>query len=80
MGGAFGIVGIVSPSEPLSVVQGNGAPAGCVMWHPRGPRRQTCQVERTSQAASATRVKMDRTERVAEAARSRITGANTTSF
>ena len=81
-GGAFGIIGIVSLRSSLPVVHGEGklCAVGCLIWHPRGPRRQTRQVERTSQAASATRVKMVRTERVAEAARSRITGANTTSF
>ena len=35
VGGAFVIIGIVSPSEPLSVVQGNGTLAGCLMWHSR---------------------------------------------
>ena len=83
-GGAFGIVGIASPSENLSVVQERGTTdlwtAGCLTWHSRGSRMQTCQVERTSQAASATRVKMVRMERVAEAARSRTTGANATSL
>ena len=54
-GGAFGIVGIASPSENLSVVQERGTTdlwtAGCLTWHSRGSRMQTCQVERTSQAA-----------------------------